>query len=158
MASARSKALKRPDRLGALAKALGVLGVVAVVALAGLQAGCETTPVRALRGARHYAAGNEALERSDGARAVEELEQAADLVPHASEVQNHLGLAYWSEGELDEARLSFERALELDCENQAAATNLEKLRTSNGFTFDTRSTSDGESGQSDEVGGSTDGG
>ena len=98
--------------------------------LVGLQFGCESVPIRTLQGARHYAAGNEALTESDGERAIHELEQAAALVPHASEIQNHLGLAYWSEGRMDAARMSFERALELDCENQAAAVNLENLMTS----------------------------
>jgi Flp pilus assembly protein TadD len=114
--------------------------------------------MRSLRGARHYAAGNDALARSDSARAVEELERAAVLVPHASEIQNHLGLAYWSEGRVDAARISFERALELNCENQAAETNLESLLNSNRSTLDTRYTNDAQSGQVDGVGGSADGG
>jgi len=126
--------------------------------LVGLQSGCESTPIRTLRGARHYAAGNDALAGSEGARAVEELERAAALVPHASEIQNHLGLAYWSEGRLDAARLSFERALELDCENQAAEANLESLMTSNRDTLDILYTEDVDFGQVTEVRGSTDGG
>jgi len=108
------------------------LAVLAAVGLVGASLGCETTPIRALRGARHYAAGNDALERGDNVLAIEELEQAAVFVPHASEIQNHLGLAYWSGGELKAARQSFERALELNCENQAAAANLEQLRISSG--------------------------
>ncbi len=102
-----------------------------LLSVAGLETGCETGPIRALRGARHYASGSSALERSESEIAVLELERAAVLVPHASEIHNHLGLAYWSQGRLGAARLSFERALELDCENRAAEANLENLTRSN---------------------------
>ena len=89
--------------------------------------GCESTAWRAFSGARHYAAGNVALSLSDGDRAIAELEQAADLVPHASEIQNHLGLAYRSVGREEAARAAFEAALVLDCDNVAARANLEGL-------------------------------
>jgi Flp pilus assembly protein TadD len=158
LVSTRNKAVKRLHRVGAFTRTLCVVGAVGVVGLAGVQSGCETTAIRALRGARHYEAGNDALARNDSARAVEELEQAAALVPHASEIQNHLGLAYWSNGKLDAARSSFERALELNCENQAAEVNLETLMNSNGETLDTRYTNDAQSGRAGGVGGSTDGG
>jgi len=139
LASTRIKAAEHPDWLGVVAT---TFAVVAAVGLVGTSSGCETTPVRALRGARHYAAGNDALDRGDSVRAIEELEQAAVLVPHASEIQNHLGLAYWSGGELKAARQSFERALELNCENQAAAANLEILRTSSGVPLGPQITRD----------------
>ena len=103
--------------------------IVTALCSVAVQVGCETNAMRTYRGARHFSAGNDALARENGARAIVELEQAAALVPHASEIQNHLGLAYWSEGRLQAARLSFERALELDCENEAAEANLETLRT-----------------------------
>ena len=45
-------------------------------------------------GARLYRSGSQALERGDAEQAIADLERAAELVPHASEVQNHLGLAY----------------------------------------------------------------
>jgi len=83
--------------------------------------------MRTWRGARHYAAGTDALSRNESRLAIAELERAADLVPHASEVQNHLGLAYWSEGQTSLARLAFEKAVELDCENVAAQSNLRRL-------------------------------
>jgi Flp pilus assembly protein TadD len=100
---------------------------VAVATSAIAASGCESTPIRAFRGARHYAAGTEALERNDDARAVAELEQAALLVPHASEIQNHLGLAYWSDGRPQSAQVAFAKAIELDCDNDAARANLERL-------------------------------
>jgi len=40
-----------------------------------------------------YQNGTSALDRGDSQQAVVELERAAELVPEASEVQNHLGLA-----------------------------------------------------------------
>ena len=90
---------------------------------------CESMPMRAMRGARYYAQGSDALERGDTALAILELEHAAALVPQASEVQNHLGLAYWADGQPTRARLAFGRALELDCDNTAARRNLDTLET-----------------------------
>ena len=84
-------------------------------------------PLRAFRGAQHYAAGSESLERGDSARALEELSRAAELVPQASEVQNHLGLAYWANGRPEEARIAFDRAIKLDCDNTAARQNRRAL-------------------------------
>ena len=77
------------------------------------------------RGARLYTSGTEALERGDTTRAVADLERAAELVPHASEIQNHLGLAYAAEGRSQDALLAFRRAVALDCDNQAATRNLQ---------------------------------
>jgi len=103
---------------------------VAATSLAVVVVGCESTPIRAIRGARHYAAGTEALERSDDVLAIAELERAAELVPHASEIQNHLGLAYWSDGRPQAAQMAFEKAVELDCDNLVAQANLERLMRS----------------------------
>jgi Flp pilus assembly protein TadD len=75
-------------------------------------------------GARLYQRGTHALERGDPASAVRDLERAGELLPHASEVQNHLGLAYLEAGREREARAAFERAVTLDCDNQAAQHNL----------------------------------
>ena len=119
----------QPRSVKSIARA--VLAVVAA-ALAIAAAGCESAPIRALRGARHYTAGTEALERNDDAKAVAELEQAAALVPHASEIQNHLGLAYWSDGRPQSARVAFAKAIELDCDNDAARANLESLMRQQG--------------------------
>jgi Flp pilus assembly protein TadD len=83
-------------------------------------------------GARLYQSGSQALDRGDPARAIRDLERAAALVPHASEVQNHLGLAYLSAGRPGDARAAFERALLLDCENGAARTNLSALEAAQG--------------------------
>jgi Flp pilus assembly protein TadD len=55
------------------------------------------------------------------------LSRAAELVPQASEIQNHLGLAYWAEGQPEEARLAFDRAIALDCDNIAARQNRKAL-------------------------------
>ena len=113
--------VKASVRAATLAGALA-FGVVGV--------GCESTPMRSIRGARHYAAGTQALTRSDGVLAISELERAADLVPHASEIQNHLGLAYWSDGRMQAAKSAFEKAIELDCENVVALANFERLMRS----------------------------
>jgi len=85
--------------------------------------------MRSIRAARHYAAGTRALERGESERAVGELERAAALMPDASEIQNHLGLAYWSDAREADALRALERAVELDCDNGAARANLERLRS-----------------------------
>ncbi len=81
--------------------------------------GCNT-----FQGARLYQSGTAALDRGDAPRAIADLERAAALAPQASEVQNHLGLAYLKAGRRVDAVQSFERAVALDCENAAAAHNL----------------------------------
>ena len=92
---------------------------LALVAFAVAQSGCTS-----FRGARAYQRGSEALDRGDSPVAISEFERAALLVPHASEVQNHLGIAYSMEGRWDSALSAFRRAVELDCDNQAAQRNL----------------------------------
>jgi len=82
----------------------------------------------AVEGHRHFEAGNAALDRGDAARAVAELERAAELVPEASEVQNHLGIAYAAAGRPADALAAFERAVALDCDNRAATENLRAAR------------------------------
>lgn len=81
------------------------------------------------RGARLYQSGTEALDRGESERAIADLERAAQQVPQASEIQNHLGLAYAAAGRDEEALRAFRRAVDLDCENAAAAHNLQALAT-----------------------------
>ena len=96
---------------------------LAVVALAAAPVGCAS-----LRGAQAYQRGSEALDRGDATVAVGELERAAILLPNASEVQNHLGIAYSMEGRWDEAVSAYRRAVELDCDNLAAKQNLSEAQ------------------------------
>jgi len=84
-----------------------------------LLAGCAS-----LEGAKLYARGTDALERGELPAAIADLERAAALVPEASEVHNHLGLAYARAGREGEALREFERAVEIDCDNEAARHNL----------------------------------
>ena len=82
----------------------------------------------AVEGHRHFETGNAALDRGDAMLAVAEFERAARLVPEASEVQNHLGIAYAAAGRPDAALAAFERAVALDCDNRAAKENLRAAR------------------------------
>lgn len=84
-----------------------------------LLAGCAS-----YRGARLYRSGTGALDHGDSRAAIADLERAAELVPRASEVQNHLGLAYAAAGREEDALLAFRRAVDLDCGNEAAGHNL----------------------------------
>lgn len=111
----------RPQRAALLG------GLALALALLFMTTACQTAPVRVWRGAGHFSAGTEALVAGQGARAVAELEQAAELVPGASEIRNHLGLAYLAEGREHEARAAFASAIALDCGNWAARQNLEAL-------------------------------
>jgi Flp pilus assembly protein TadD len=81
-----------------------------------------------LEGARYYRSGSDALERGEVARAITDLEHAARLLPEASEVRNHLGIAYLEAGRSDEALLAFEEAVSLDCTNDAAVHNLHSVQ------------------------------
>lgn len=92
---------------------------LALAMAVALLAGCAT-----FRGARLYESGTRALERGDSALAIADLEQASQLVPQGSEIQNHLGLAYLGAGRDADALRAFRRAVELDCDNQAAQRNL----------------------------------
>jgi Flp pilus assembly protein TadD len=84
-----------------------------------LLVGCAT-----FRGARLYQSGTVALDRGDPQVAIVQLERAARLVPEASEVQNHLGLAYAADGRDEDALRAFRRAVDLNCDNEVASHNL----------------------------------
>ena len=77
-------------------------------------AGCSS-----FRAAKLYQSGSAALDRGDVVQSIAELEEASRLAPNASEIQNHLGLAYAEAGE----HVRAQAALELDCENSAARQN-----------------------------------
>ena len=76
------------------------------------------------RAAQLYHSGTAELDAGRLQRAISDLEEAARLQPAASEIQNHLGLAQLAAGDRAAAHAAFERALELDCDNQAARRNL----------------------------------
>jgi Flp pilus assembly protein TadD len=96
-----------------------VFRLLPVLLLALCVVGCTS-----LRGARLYASGSEALEKGQVEIAIDRLERASTLVPEASEIQNHLGIAYSKAGREDDALRAFQHAVELDCTNQAAQENL----------------------------------
>jgi Flp pilus assembly protein TadD len=100
----------RPSVVAALALALALP--------AGL-AGCAS-----LEAARLYRSGTAALDAGAPERAIADLERAAALAPEASDVQNHLGLAYAQAGRPEDAEQAFRRAVALDCDNAAARENL----------------------------------
>ena len=89
-----------------------------------LGVGCSS-----FRAARLYQSGTNALDRGDSTQAVLDLERAAELLPEASEVQNHLGLAYQAAGRERDAEFAFRRAVALDCGNAAAVENLRIAET-----------------------------
>ncbi len=99
---------------------------------AGLLAGIIATAsfgCASFQGARLYQRGTAALDRGENSIAITQLERAAELVPTASEVQNHLGLAYQAAGRGVDAEFAFRRAVDLDCTNAAAAENLRTVES-----------------------------
>ena len=80
------------------------------------------------RSARLYESGTAALDRGELGVAIDDLEEAARLRPDRTEIQNHLGLAYVEAHRWSDAETAFERAVALDCENDAAQENLAALR------------------------------
>lgn len=88
-----------------------------------LLAACATVDATRL-----FRSGTAALDRGDALTAVRDLEAAARLLPESSAVHNHLGLAYDAAERHGEALREFERAVAIDCDNQAARTNLASAR------------------------------
>ena len=103
-------------------KPVAIAGLVLLAALAGWL-GCA-----GMRAAQLYQSGTQALNAGDGELAVAQLREASLLQPAASEIQNHLGLAYVVAGQHSQALAAFERAVFLDCENSAAIKNLAAAR------------------------------
>jgi tetratricopeptide (TPR) repeat protein len=132
------------------------IACAALAAVAVLAAGCGSGPVRAFAGARAYADGTAALDSGDYDLAISRLEVAAERVPHASEIWNHLGLAYWSAGRPAAARDAFERAVELDCDNAAARVNLARFDAEASVVSSTSVAAEGTVEEA-VIGGSTDG-
>jgi Flp pilus assembly protein TadD len=91
-------------------------------------AACLLVACATLDGARLFRSGTTALDRGDAQAAVRDLEAAAQLLPESSAVHNHLGLAYQAAARPDEALREFERAVAIDCDNQAARANLASAR------------------------------
>ena len=101
-----------------MARSVRLLGILLLAAT-----GCAS-----LEAVRLERSGRAALDRGEAAVAVADLERAAALAPGASAIQNHLGIAYEQAGRREDAMRAYERAVALDCENEAAAANLAALR------------------------------
>src|SRR5512134_3385827 len=104
-----------PRPAAARLRALAGLALLAALAAALPLAGCAS-----FEAMRAFRRGTAALDRGDATAAVDELERAAALAPAASAVQNHLGIAYEAAGRPQDALRAYERAVALDCENEAA--------------------------------------
>lgn len=117
----------------------------ALVAAAFLAVACNS-----FSGSVHYSQGNDALHAGDSHAAIAHFERAAELVPEASEIQNHLGIAYQAAGRRHDALAAYERAVALDCDNAAAQHNLDALRVFLSVDpHDSTQTADGSPGPSE---------
>ena len=101
-----------------------MLRVAPLLIVASLTVACATVDATRL-----FRSGTAALDRGDPPAAVRDLEAAAQLLPDSSAVHNHLGLAYAAALRPDDALREFERAVAIDCDNQAAQANLRGART-----------------------------
>ncbi len=81
-----------------------------------------------LRAAHLYQQGTIALNAGDAELAISRVGEAGHLLPDASQIQNHLGLAFLATGQREKALTAFQRAVELDCSNAAAVHNLAAVR------------------------------
>jgi tetratricopeptide (TPR) repeat protein len=97
--------------------------LLAIVVLATVFLGCSSW-----RAARLYQSGSLALDEGRVEEALDDLERAVVLAPQASAIQNHLGLARVAADEPRAAAAAFQRAVDLDCDNAAAAENLARAR------------------------------
>ena len=107
------RSVRGSDRLWKRAVVILALSTVA------LSLGCSS-----YRAGRLYEQGTASLDARDSGAAIDDLERAAALAPHASEIRNHLGLAYAQAGRMPDALWAFEHAVALDCDNAAAQQNL----------------------------------
>lgn len=119
--------MSRRFRIVAATRVRTLLALAVLLASVPAMVACESQAMRTFRGGRLYVSGTEALDRGETTRAITQLEEAATLAPSVSEIRNHLGLAYWSAGDETSARAAFEAAIELDCDNDAARSNLARL-------------------------------
>ncbi len=87
-----------------------------------------TTGCVSVEAGRHLEAGNAALDAGRPAQAVAHFEAAIAVWPEASELHNHLGIALAADGRHRATLAAFERAVALDCDNQAAQQNLANAR------------------------------
>lgn len=108
-------------------QAIRTAATVAAVCALACASTLPLTGCASWRGVRLYQSGTRALEAGDVEGALADLQQAAHLVPEASEIQNHLGLAWLAAGDEMRALQSFDRALALDCDNRAAGENRARL-------------------------------
>ena len=98
--------------------------VILVLLILGL-VGCAS-----FRAARLYQQGTASLNSGQAQVAISQLNRAGQLAPGASEIQNHLGLAFTSTGQHEKALSAFRRAVDLDCSNSAAVRNLAAAQAS----------------------------
>ena len=106
-----------------LPESIPVLFLISFLSLS--VAGCT-----GFRAARLYQEGTEALNAGNAELAIVRLGEAEQLEPDASEIQNHLGLAFAATGQHEKALSAFQRAVDLDCSNAAAVHNLAAAQSS----------------------------
>ena len=83
---------------------------------------------------KHVEFGIAVAQRGLWKEAIYRWDQAAKIDPSYSAAFNNLAVAYEHEGEFDKARTAYERALELDPENQMVRQNYELFKEINDRT------------------------
>jgi len=94
---------------------------LALVAMLLLNAGCTPSGPKALL------QGEDLIRKGKYEAAIDKLETAVDLLPNEARAWNFLGVAHHRAGQFADARLAYERALQLDRDLSVARFNLGKM-------------------------------
>lgn len=106
-----------------------VAATLLVVSVAGLAAADQRDDAK-----RHVEFGITVAQKGLWREAIYRWEQAVKIDPNYSAAYNDLAVAYEHEGDFDKARKSYEKALELDPNNQLIRQNYELFKEINDRT------------------------
>jgi Tfp pilus assembly protein PilF len=108
-----------------------VIGVALLVALSASPGWADEARDRAKK---HVEFGISVAQRGLWREAIYRWEQASRIDPSYSAAYNNLAVGYEHEGDFDKARKAYERALELEPENQMIRQNYELFKEINDRT------------------------
>jgi Tfp pilus assembly protein PilF len=111
---------------------LPILGASLVVVSVAAPARADDKPREAAK--KHVEFGISVAQKGLWREAIYRWEQAAKIDPNYSAAYNDLAVAYEHEGQFDKARKAYEKALELEPENQLIRQNYELFKEINDRT------------------------
>jgi Flp pilus assembly protein TadD len=111
---------------------LPILGASLVVVSVAVPARADDKPRESAK--KHVEFGISVAQKGLWREAIYRWEQAAAIDPNYSAAYNDLAVAYEHEGQFDKARKAYEKALELEPENQLIRQNYELFKEINDRT------------------------